>query len=361
MWFVLFYRTTEPPAMATHTVRWRLDLLAGSLYAVLAPIVTLAVGVPSNVRAVLALPLVLFVPGYALLAAVYPERWSDDETTNRSSSPLVGDATHSGIAPGERIILSVVASAAVVALLALAVNFSPFRIRPAPVSIAVSAFTVACFAVALVRRASLAAERRSGLPLGGVLDSLRGQFTVHSPALLSGSDARPTSRRTVAFNLLVAVAVLAVVAGAAFAYTAPTADQDFTEFYLVGENETGAYTVNAVPSSLDAGEQQTLYPTVTNQDDTAHEYSVVVELQRAEQTDDGVDVRASRTLDTLNAAADSGETERVSHQVGPLEPGGSYRVVYLLYTGDPPSDPSTENAHRSVTLWFDVTDDGGGN
>lgn len=353
--------------MATHTVRWRLDLVAGTVYAVLVPIAALLVGVPASVRAALALPFALFVPGYAFLAAVYPERSAgatqqsaQDAVGDQLVHDLVEDTPSAGIAPGERLLLSVVASAALTALLALVVNFSPFSIRPAPMFVAVSAFTVACFVVAFVRRAGLPPERRSGLPVRGALDELVGQFTVHSPALLSADDGRPTSRREVAFNVLVAVAVLAVVSGAAFAYAAPTADQQFTEFYLVGENETGAYTVNAVPSSLAAGEQRTLYPTMTNQNATAHEYSVVAELQRVERTDGTVTVQTTRRLATMQASAAPGETARVSHQLGPLEPGSDYRVVYLLYAGDPPPNPSRENARRSVRLYIDVTGDGGG-
>lgn len=345
--------------MATHAVRWRLDLVAGIAYAVLVPVAVLSLGVPPNVRAALALPFVLFVPGYAFLAAVYPERWSSGEATRESTHALVGEALNAGIAPGERLLLSVVSSAALSALIALVVNFTPFSIRPTPMFAAVGAFSVACFLAAFVRRAGLSPERRSGLPVRSALDSLHGQFTVHSPALLSADENRPTSRREVLFNVLVAVAVLAVLASAAFAYAAPTDHKQFTEFYVVGQNESGNYTVNAVPSSLDAGEERTLYPTVTNQDGTAHEYSVVVQLQRVERTDDGVDVQGRRTLTTLSTRVQPGETARVDHQLGPLEPGSNYRVVYLLYTGDPPSEPTQENARHSLRLWLDVGGDGG--
>ncbi|WP_336036862.1 DUF1616 domain-containing protein [Halobacterium yunchengense] len=354
--------------MATQNVRWLLDLVLGTAYAVLVPVAVLALGAAGGVRAALALPFVLFVPGYAFLAAVYPARWSGSTAGGVESDPVGGQAGHDlggntgldGIAPGERLLLSVVASAALVALLALVVNFSPFGVRSASVYVAVSAFTVACFAVALVRRAGKPTDRRSGVPVRGALNEVAGQFTVHSSALLAAEDGRPTSRREVALNLLVAVAVLSVVAGAAFAYAAPTGDQQFTEFYLVGENETGEYTVNAVPSSLDAGEQRTVSPTVTNQEDTAREYTVVAELQRVSRGDGEVSVQATHRLDTMTTEAAPGETARVDHQVGPLDGGSDYRVVYLLYVGDPPQNPSRENAHRSVRLWLDVPDGGGG-
>ncbi|MXR19575.1 DUF1616 domain-containing protein [Halobacterium bonnevillei] len=345
--------------MATDSVRWRLDLLVGTAYAILVPVAVLSVGVTGGVRAALALPFALLVPGYAFLAAMYPQRHADADSTTTSSHGFVRDAVYAGIAPGERLLLAVVSSAALTALVALVVNFSPFGIRPAPMFVAVASLTVALFVVAFVRRAGLQSERRSGLPLRSTLSSFGGQFTVHSAALLEADDSRPTSRREVALNVLVVVAVLAMLASAAFAYTAPTDDQQFTEFYVVGENGDGEYTVDAVPSTLAAGDQQTLHPTITNQNGTDHEYSVVVELQRVERTDSGVEVLGRDTRTTLDAEVASGETERLSHQVGPLESGSEYRVVYLLYEGDPPSDPSRENAHRSLSVFLDVTGDGG--
>lgn len=345
--------------MASHSARSRLDLVAGIIYAVLVPVAVLLLDVDGVVRAALALPFVLFVPGYAFLAAVYPERWGSGETTRDSRHALVADALNAGIAPGERLLLSVISSAALTALVALVVNFTPFSLRPAPLFVAIGAFAAFWFVAALVRRSALPAEQRSGLPIRGALASIHGRFTVHSPALLSTDENRPTSRREVLFNVLVAVAVLAVLASAGFAYAAPTDHQQFTEFYVVGENESGNYTVNAVPSSLDAGEERTLYPTMTNKKGSSTDFSVVVELQRAERTDDGADVQDRETVATLSTRVEAGETARVSHDLGPLEGGSSYRVVYLLYEGEPPEDPSRDNADQSLRIWVDVGGDGG--
>lgn len=344
--------------MRDDTVWWRLDLVAGAVYAVLVPVLVLRVGVSDPVRAVLALPFLLFAPGYAFLAAVYPERWSTDERTRQPADGVAGDYRDAGIAAGERVVLSLVASAALTPLVALLVNFSPFEIQPAPMFVALSVLAVALFAVAFVRRFRLPAGERGGLAVESFADTLHGQFTVHSATLLSTDETRATSRREVAMNVLIAVAMLSVLAGAAFAYTAPTADQQFTEFYVTAQNDSGAYTVTAVPSTLAAGEEQTVYPTVTNEVGETHDYTVVVELQRLQQTDDGFAVESTRRLTTLQATVPPDETARTSHRLGPFEPGSNYRVTYLLYRGEPPSNPTRANAHRSLRLMVDVTGDG---
>ena len=80
------------------------------------------------VRVVLGLLLVLFLPGYSLVAALFPRRDDLD-----------------GI---ERIALSFGLSIAVVPLIGLALNYTPFGIRLVPVLLGLSLFTVLLAVVA---------------------------------------------------------------------------------------------------------------------------------------------------------------------------------------------------------------------
>ena len=84
------------------------------------------------VRVLLGLLLVLFLPGYSLIAALFPKRDDLD-----------------GI---ERIALSFGLSIAVVPLLGLALNYTPFGIRLVPILIVLSMFTISLAVVACVRR-----------------------------------------------------------------------------------------------------------------------------------------------------------------------------------------------------------------
>ena len=84
------------------------------------------------VRVVLGLLLVLFLPGYSLIAALFPR--GDDL-----------DAI-------ERIALSFGLSIAVVPLIGLALNYTPFGIRLVPLLAGLSVFTISLAMVACVRR-----------------------------------------------------------------------------------------------------------------------------------------------------------------------------------------------------------------
>jgi len=91
----------------------------------------------SPVRIILGLPLVLFLPGYTLIAALFPRK--DDL-----------DAI-------ERVALSFGLSIAITPLLGLALNYTPFGIRLAPVLTVLSVFTISLAICAYVRRSRITA------------------------------------------------------------------------------------------------------------------------------------------------------------------------------------------------------------
>ncbi len=89
----------------------------------------------SPVRIILGLPLVLFLPGYSLIALMFPRKGDLD-----------------GI---EIVALSFGLSIAVVPLLCLALNYTPFGIRLLPILTVLSVFTVSLAICACVRRSKL--------------------------------------------------------------------------------------------------------------------------------------------------------------------------------------------------------------
>ena len=100
----------------------------------------------SPVRIILGLPLVLFLPGYALIAALFPRKDDLD-----------------GI---ERIALSFGLSIAITPLLGLALNYTPFGIRLTPILIVLSVFTISFAIGAYVRRSWIPEEDRFVVDFG---------------------------------------------------------------------------------------------------------------------------------------------------------------------------------------------------
>ncbi|NLA39706.1 MAG: DUF1616 domain-containing protein, partial [Methanomicrobiales archaeon] len=110
----------------------------------------------SFLRILFGVAMVLFIPGYALIAALFPARDDLD-----------------GI---ERVALSFGLSIAVVPLIGLALNYTPWGIRLDPILASLTIFTLAMAAVAWYRRLLLPAGERFYVPAREMIESARSEL-----------------------------------------------------------------------------------------------------------------------------------------------------------------------------------------
>ncbi len=125
--------------------------LAASIVVIYLPILN-----ETPVPVVLALPVVLFIPGYCLIAALFPK--NDD------------------IGLSERIALSIGLSIAIVPLIGLGLNFTPWGIRLDPIVISLTLFTLVMILVAHYRRALLPSEERFRVPFSEIAGTIRNEI-----------------------------------------------------------------------------------------------------------------------------------------------------------------------------------------
>ncbi len=107
-------------------------------------------------------------------------------------------------------------------------------------------------------------------------------------------------------------------------------------------------------STYTAGEQQELQATITNQEHDERTYTTVVLLQRV--SDDGTDVtvRESTEVDRRTATVPDGVAHRQSLEITPTMRGNDLRLTVLLYDGEPPAEPTADNAYRVARLPIEV-------
>jgi len=211
------------------------DLLAAVILALATLVFTLT---PLNylpVRIPLGLVMVLFVPGYTLIAALFPK---------------IGDLE--GI---ERIALSFGLSIAVVPLIGLALNYTPWGIRLAPVVISLVTFTIAMAAAAYWRRMNLPLEERFSIQFSEKMGSLKRE-------ILADEKGRLDKALTVILILTIIISIAALV----YVIVTPKQGEKFTEFYILGPGGK-AYDY---PTSVQAGNKSTVIVGVVN-----HEYMLV--------------------------------------------------------------------------------------
>jgi uncharacterized membrane protein len=301
-----------------------------TLGAVLLPVVR-----ETPLRTVLGVVFVLFVPGYALVAALFPAARRDYAAGDkiRDGESLTGI---------ERAALSLGASITVVPLVGILLNFSPPGLQLVPLVISLTAFVLGSTIIAVYRRQSLSPEDRFELPWRELLERARAGVQEND------------SRVDTVLNVLLVLSV--VVATVSFAYTvaAPQSGESFTEFYLLTETPNGELTAGGYPSEFVAGEPRSLVVGVENQERHPVNYTVVVELHQVETENDTTRMLQTVRLRSFETRLEHNESWQRRHSLAPELLGEELRLTYMLYRGAPPETPTPENAYRELHIWVDV-------
>jgi uncharacterized membrane protein len=177
------------------------------------------------IRIILGIPLVLFLPGYSLVAALYPKIESLD-----------------GI---ERITLSFGLSIAIAPLLGLALNYTPFGINLTSVLIVLSTFTITLSLVAWVRRMKLPEEER---------------FRVPFDRLLRFKSLLGVKRIDKILSIILVASIIGTSITLVYVVVTPKTGERFTEFYILDSNGTAS----DYPTNLTIGEEGRLVIGIVN-------------------------------------------------------------------------------------------------
>jgi len=323
-------------------------LVATVNLAVFLPALDGAVG--TVIRVVLGSVLVLFVPGYVLLAALFPERGRSP--TDTDGHGLTDDwvslfdkpreqRTIDGL---ERAALSFALSIALVPLLMVGLTLSQYAFALVPITVLLTAWTAVLTLVAAVRRFRLPRQQRFRVPFGEVY-AARTQLT-------SAADTRFDA----VLNVGVVAVILIALATSAFAVAVPPDGEQYTEFYVSTENENGNLSFSNYPESFSPGEPEPITVGLENYEGESGNYSVVVQLQRTEGSANDSTVTQRAPVDQFSTSVGPNETRHVSRSltVSDRLTGDNLRMMFLLYKGPVPDQPTADNAYRTVHLWVDV-------
>ncbi|TKR25473.1 DUF1616 domain-containing protein [Natronomonas salsuginis] len=295
-------------------------------------------------RIAFGLPFLLFLPGYAFIAALFPEQGSapghSGEDTERAAN--LGGRGIDGV---ERVALSMGLSIAIVPSVGLVLNFTPFGIRLVPVLVGVSAITVGFVALAAARRKALPEAERFRVPYEEWLEAGRAEIF------------EPETRLDGLLNVALACSIVLAVGVVGFAIMVPPDGESFTEFYLLGEDDDGELVIDNYPEEFVVGESQSVVVGIGNHENQPMDYTIVVQLQEVEISGNETTVVERRELDRFDSPsiADN-ETWQTEHDITPTMTGEDLRVQYLLYRDSVPGTPTVENAYRDNHLWVDVSE-----
>lgn len=239
--------------------------------------------------------ILLLFPGYALMAALFPRKLSMQSV--------------------ERVVLSVVLSFAVVPLIVLIFNYTPWGISLEPIFGAVASLIVIASLVALFRRWRLPQSVR-----------FAPRIRIRMPQWGGGS------RLDKAISLVLVLLILGAAAALFYVITTPRAPETFTDFYVLGSEEM----VEDYPQELVLGEQAEVTLGIINHEHQDMSYTVEVRL-------DGEKVQE---IAPINLAHEKEWRQKVT--LVPAKAGEDQKVEFLLYKGEG-IDP-----YLTLYLWLDV-------
>jgi uncharacterized membrane protein len=248
-------------------------------------------------RIILGLPVVLFIPGYILLSALFPNRGS-----------------LSGI---ERITFSIGLSIAITIIIGVILNFTPWGISLYPILISATIFVVVTALIAWYR----------------LLNSYE-EFSIKVNINLSRW--RETAGMDKILSLSLAVAVLIALGSIGYVIAVPQNEQLFTEFYILSpDGKAEDYPRQAV-----LGEPVEVTIGIVNREDIVISYLVNISIN-------GIDNKQISTQELTN-----GEKWQEKVSFIPQSSGTGQKVEFWLYrTGE--VEPYLE---EPLYLYLDVTE-----
>lgn len=307
------------------------DLAAVSFAAIGAYAIVASVSSGAPSRLIVTFPLALFLPGYALTAVLFPGA----ESGRRE--PRSG--RWSGVDVTERLAISVALSLTVVPLVVIALPATGLGLGPEPIAATLGGVTVVAAQVGVVRRLRLSRADR---------------FVVSPLAALERH--RKRGGTVTLSTLLLAGAIVLAVGALLLGLLAPTSAGGYSELGLYTDAETGDLVAGDLPDELAPGETASVTVGLENQEGVHTEYTIVVQQQ---QLEDGA-VTDRTELDRLEASVPDGETVTTDTTVAPtpaVEIDEPVRIGFLLFEGEPPSDPTADDAVADTYFWVTVTED----
>ncbi len=290
-----------------------------------------AIDAPAAIRMAIGGSALFVLPGYVLVAVLFPHRGPVAAPGRLSSLRGLDRVT-----ARERMALSFGLSLAFLPVLGIGIALSPWGFSEAAIVGGLVTFVAVGGLIAALVRRRLPPQDRFRIPLATWAGELRA-------ALLDGSPGE----RTVNALVIASVVLALLTVGGALAM--PQDGQTFTNFAVLTENDDGQLIAGDYPSELGPNGSASLVTAVENHEQETINYTVVVTVERNASAD-----ASDRTveLDRYSASVDPGERWSHRHAFQPTISGSQLRVHYYLYRGGAPADADAATAYRHLYFWL---------
>ncbi len=251
------------------------------------------------VRVVLGFLFILFLPGYSIIAALFPKKSDLD-----------------GI---ERVALSFGLSIAVTPLIGLLLNYTPFGIRLTPLLLFLFIFTILMSFIAYIRRLYMHPHDRFNIRFKYHFNNMAGAF-------------KQESGMNKFLTIILVISIVLAISMTAYAIAAPKQGEKFTEFYILGPNGKASN----YPTNLTVEETGNVIIGVVNHEYAKTNYHMVIQLN-------------GKTIKDENITLSNNEKWENTFAFNASKKGKNQELQFLLY-----KLPDNNNVYRSLHLWINV-------
>jgi uncharacterized membrane protein len=304
-------------------------------------------GVEGPLRIALGLPFILFIPGYLFIFTLFPHKQHDNN----------------GIDIIERIALSFGLSLAIVPLIGLGLNYTPWGITLTSILTANSIFIFAMTLTSYFRWKQLPISKRFIITINLSLPHYENKIDQILTLILIAS-------------IIIAASTLLYV------LIMPKTGEQFTEFYILGP--TGL--ADNYPQNLNQGDQATVILGIANHEYEPINYTVEIWISD-QQTFYNTTSQQNETIynhlyyiDNLTVSLnhtdidieEPWQAQWETNYTFSINRTGEYKLVFLLYKNQTESyntntdyaniaptkiDSENTTAYRSLHLWINVTEE----
>lgn len=249
-------------------------------------------------RIILGIILAVFLPGYALISAIFPRK-NDINTI-------------------ERLAISFGLSIIIVPLIGLILNYMPCGIKLFPVTITISTFIIITSIIGYLRQQKLPQDERF-------------HISIKSNFLTSTS----TGKLDKILSICLLVTIVTALVCLAYTLAQPKDGERYTEFYILGiDGKADRY-----PQQIALGKSVTIVIGIINHEQQLTNYRVIIKIDGIENTE-------------INLGAINNE-EKLERQISfiPKATGKGQRVEFQLYI----NNATTPYFDEPLQLYIDVT------
>lgn len=262
----------------------------------------------SFIRTLISLPMLLFLPGYALISTLFPEK-----------DRLEGK---------ERVALSIAMSIAIVPLVGLVLNYTSWGIKELSVLAGLSGLTLLLCGIAYIRRAQISEDKTFEVSIKNSSFNLISQFLKN-----------PTSKTESILRIFLVLSFILLIGSIGYVNIVPHEKDSFTEFYMLGpEKMAKNYKTEYIQ-----GESGTYIIGITNKEYKTINYTMDVRLENKS---------LPLPANLQNIVLEQNKTFEAPLVVTPSVEGKNMQLEFLLFNETEKNTP-----YRDLRLWINVTEE----